>query len=202
MWTIASAGLVAALGRSVRLEFPDIATDSSSRIAICGPSGSGKTTLMSMLGGLLKPTYGSVTVSDADGRSARPNEAVSWIVQSNGLLRDRTAFENVLLGALTSPEPVGGDHERARRALAAVGLQHRSATQCRHLSGGEVRRVAIARALMADRPFILADEPTSNLDPATTNLVIDVIFAVTRGLIVASHDEAVVERCSRRIDLR
>lgn len=173
-------------------------------VAVLGPSGSGKSTLLAVLGGLVRPTNGTVRV-DIDGSAApRPTDVTTWILQTTNVFSERTALDNVAVAALTLGVSVREAYLVAARHLAAVGLFDRRNSLARHLSGGEVQRVVIARALASRRPFILADEPTGQLDHATTCVVLDALFEAvdeSAALIVATHDPTVAERCERVVHI-
>ena len=147
--------------------------DDAAFVAIVGPSGCGKTTLLNMIGALDTPTSGTVRVAGVDVTSASQSErsmlrrhSVSFIFQTFNLFPGLTALENVRFGADTArtPDPA----ERANQALAQVGLADRHRHFPHQLSGGEQQRVAIARALATGNPILLADEPTGELDFATS----------------------------------
>jgi putative ABC transport system ATP-binding protein len=180
-------------------------------VGLVGPSGSGKSTLLMVMAGLERPDTGSVVVAGADiGRLGEDALArfrgrnVGIVFQSFHLIPTMTARENVavpleLAGA-------GDAFERARRELAAVGLADRLDHYPAQLSGGEQQRVALARAL-APRPAILvADEPTGNLDEATGQQIVDLMFAghAERGttLVLVTHDAALAARCDRVVRMR
>ncbi len=182
------------------------------RVAVIGPSGSGKTTALALMGGLLAPDTGEVGVELSDQPSARRAVAgdhsrvlhqsrryVSWVFQTTNILPDRDALHNASLGALAEGEPLPRAQFRGRQALNSVGLTSRAPALARTLSGGELQRVSIARALASSRPFILADEPTGQLDRHTTSAVLDVLFAPDheRAVLVVTHDEEVAARCQR-----
>jgi ABC-type lipoprotein export system ATPase subunit len=186
--------------RDVELE---IATDET--VAIVGPSGSGKTTLLSIMGGLLRPTSGRVTLDGVSvGREGLPADAVSWVFQTINLLGHRTAFENVVIGLYA----VGlSRHEvdaPAAAILAAVGLAGMESQTAKTLSGGQAQRVGIARALVARPRYLLADEPTGQLDRATSQVVADVLFSARpagTSIVAASHDPLIAEQCRRRLSI-
>ena len=178
--------------------------------AIVGPSGAGKSTLLALLAGLDEPSSGRVwlngvelTALDEDGRAALRNREVGFIFQSFHLLPSLTALENVLLPL----ELAGAAHaaERARRALAEVGLEHRLKHYPRQLSGGEKQRVAIARAFVTEPSLLFADEPTGNLDNKTgariLNLLFDLNAAAGTTLVLVTHDLDAAARCNRIIEL-
>ncbi len=186
----------------------EMAVRSGEIVAVIGPSGSGKSTLLSLLGGLDRPTAGSVTVrgqriSDmSEGeltRSRRHN--LGFVFQSFYLIRALTVLENVavplqLIGAKQATQ-------RARTMLEAVGLGNRLHHYPAQLSGGEQQRVAVARAFAARPPVILADEPTGNLDRGTGDEVIELMLSQAREtgatMVIVTHDLAVAQRCDRTL---
>lgn len=173
-------------------------------LAIVGPSGSGKSTLLALLGGLLRPQAGRVLVQDDKGDMVRPpSESVSWILQTVNVLADRSACDNVALGGYADGLSCAEARGPALRALDQVGLVDRAEDPLRVMSGGEVQRVVIARALMSARPFVLADEPTGQLDSQNTETVMDALVGAlsTRGVIVVTHDPYVASRCDREMKL-
>jgi putative ABC transport system ATP-binding protein len=179
-------------------------------VALVGPSGSGKSSLMMVLGGLERPSAGTVRLGGRDlgaldeNRLARLRRTeIGIIFQSFRLIPTMTALENVAL-----PLELGGDRNAfaaARQALAMVGLGHRAGHYPAQLSGGEQQRAAIARAFIAGPRLLLADEPTGNLDGATGGLVIDCLFEqqARHGttLLLITHDASLAERSERRIRL-
>ena len=179
-------------------------------VAIVGASGSGKSTLLSLMAGLDSPTEGEVRLAgqalstlDEDGRARLRGEHVGFVFQSFQLLPSLTALENVMLPM----ELAGADdaEPRARDILGRVGLGERLAHYPRQLSGGEQQRVALARAFVARPGVLFADEPTGNLDTATGNAVVEVLFGLNREigttLVLVTHDERLATRCDRRIRL-
>jgi len=172
--------------------------------AIIGPSGSGKTTLLSLLGGLLRHQQGHIVGVDDDGATVPLADAASWVLQTISLLPDRTALDNVAVGAYSE----GADRTEARRraleCLGLVGLSTRAGDVARILSGGEAQRVAIARAMASHRPVILADEPTGQLDAATSATVLDAMIGAhgDRTVVIVTHDLEVAERCDLILELR
>ena len=172
--------------------------------AIVGPSGFGKTTLLSLLGGLLPLHQGQVVAIDADGVEQSLAPAASWVLQTVSLLPARTAADNVCIGAYSGASDRHEARRRATVALAAVGLAEHAETPARLLSGGEAQRVAIARALASHRPVVLADEPTGQLDAATSATVLDALIGAhgARTVIVVTHDPEVARRCDVVLELR
>ncbi|HET7587751.1 MAG TPA: ATP-binding cassette domain-containing protein [Gammaproteobacteria bacterium] len=179
-------------------------------LAIIGPSGSGKTTLLGLLAGLDVPTNGQIwlageelTALGEDGRARLRARHVGFVFQAFHLLPSLTALENVMLPLELAGDgdPIGG----ATRAIGAVGLEERAEHYPHKLSGGEQQRVAIARAY-ASRPAILfADEPTGNLDTASGERIIDLLFDLNARagstLVLVTHDARLAGRCSRTLEL-
>ena len=178
--------------------------------AILGASGSGKTTLLALLAGLDVPTAGEVHINgvilfalDEDGRARLRRNQVGFVFQSFQLLPALTAVENVMLPL----ELAGNDGARGKAAawLARVGLAERLEHYPRQLSGGEQQRVAVARAFAAEPRLLFADEPTGNLDSATGEEIISLMFALNREsrttLLLVTHDEAIARRCPRQLKL-
>lgn len=175
---------------------------------VMGPSGSGKTTLLTMIGGLLRPTEGSIEVDGVEvtglgkvelARFRR--ETVGFVFQSFNLLETLTAQENVEVALNVAGVSGERAHERATELLAAAGLEERLDFRTRDLSGGEKQRVSIARAL-ANRPrLLLADEPTANLDSRYGLEVMELLRGLARdqgcGVVAVSHD-ARLERIASR----
>ena len=179
-------------------------------VAILGASGSGKSTLLGLLAGLDVPTGGRVWLGgeelfalDEDGRARLRGQMVEFVFQSFQLLPALTALENVMLPL----ELAGGADAagRARRVLTRVGLGERLGHYPRQLSGGEQQRVALARAFVAQPRLLFADEPTGNLDSATGEQVIELLFEMNREhgttLVLVTHDAELAERCDRRIHI-
>lgn len=179
-------------------------------VAIEGQSGCGKSTLLHLLGGLdgdfsgeLRVLGESLSALNDTKRSALRNRSIGFVFQSFNLLPQLTALENVLL-----PEAfceIKGAHERARAALAEVGLGAKAHARPGELSGGERQRIAIARALLAQPPLVLADEPTGNLDARTGMGVIELFQRLhERGttLVIVTHELRVSRAASRVLLLR
>jgi ABC-type lipoprotein export system ATPase subunit len=191
--------------REVTLEFPDGAS-----IAIVGPSGSGKSTLLAIAGLLLEPSSGAVSIDGLPVRSSRRPPATlraelfAWVFQTVNVLGGRSALDNAMLGLLARGCSRSSARRDAAAALEAVGLGALATRTARSLSGGELQRVCIARAIAVRPRFLLADEPTGQLDAATTSQVVDALIESRPAgttLIVVTHDEAVAARCERRIRL-
>lgn len=182
----------------------ELTVDRGDSVAIVGPSGVGKSTLLALLGGLLTPTEGRVRVHGGTAADDGPvNAYVSWVLQTVNVLADRSVLDNVALGGLSDGLLWDQATAQVGEALAAVHLDGVADRPVRTLSGGEVQRVVIARALVSTRPFVLADEPTGQLDADTTQRVMDALSAAspTRGVVVVTHDPQVARRCSRILRL-
>jgi ABC-type lipoprotein export system ATPase subunit len=180
------------------------------RVALFGKSGSGKSTLLNILGGLDRPTSGTITVGGRDLSALSANElacyrlnTVGMVFQAYNLIPSRTALENVELPMVFAGIPAAGRRVAAQHALEAVGLEHRLEHRPAELSGGESQRVAIARALVNHPEILLADEPTGNLDSATAEGIIAILLDYLRErrttLILVTHDEDLARRCADRI---
>ena len=191
----------------------DIAVRSGELVALRGRSGSGKTTLLNILVGLDDPTQGSVTILGRDlarlderARARLRRESVGMLFQNAHLFPSLTALENVevplRLARLTSEQRT----RQASDALALVGLGARMRHRGTELSGGEQQRVALARALAHKPRFVVADEPTGNLDSLTGRAIIALLRDITRetgaGLLVATHDHAVVAAADRVLQIK
>lgn len=178
--------------------------------AIIGPSGSGKTTLLNCLGLLLHPTTGtvlldgqSVTRRDRRRRSLFWRQDCALILQDFGIIDDQCLDFNVTmkLGWLGRARR---DVGRAEQALTATGLEGRGAEPAAHLSGGEKQRLSIARAIHKNATVILADEPTASLDSGNRERVIDLLRQRADAgcnVIIATHDDRLIDQCDHTIDL-
>jgi lipoprotein-releasing system ATP-binding protein len=182
-------------------------------VALIGPSGSGKSTLLNIVGLLERMTSGSYRIQgdetnglDDAGLTLRRRAMLGFVFQFHHLLPAFTALENVTLPALMREGRVTtAQRERARAVLAAVGLENAMDKRPGELSGGMQQRVAIARALVLNPPLVLADEPTGNLDTASS----DEVFALLRRMhaelnisfVIVTHDPRLAARCDRVIEL-
>ncbi len=184
--------------------------DAGETVAIVGQSGSGKSTLLSMLAGLDQPTKGSIHVDGQDLSRLTQNEltrfrgrSIGIIFQQFHLMRSLTALENVLLPLDILGLP--NADQRAMDALELMGLGARAKHLPQQLSGGECQRVAIARAFVVEPRILLADEPSGNLDTATGEKVMNLLFdaVAQRGmtLILVTHDMQLASRCKKRLPL-
>jgi lipoprotein-releasing system ATP-binding protein len=178
-------------------------------VAITGESGCGKSTLLGLIGGLDRPTAGSVSVGGRDitelaesELSKYRNREVGFIFQFHFLLKDFTALENVIIPAMMGNTPIRVLRERGRELLAEVGLAQRMDAWPLALSGGERQRVAVARALVNEPPLLLADEPTGNLDERNAHMVEELLFDLVRRygrtMILVSHDPSLAARAEQR----
>jgi putative ABC transport system ATP-binding protein len=180
------------------------------QIAIIGSSGSGKSTLLSLLAGLDIPSSGSVQIQnnafsslDEDGRAAVRAKSMGFIFQSFQLLPSLTALENVMLPLQLKSHP--NAKELSLEALTKVGLSARVEHYPKQLSGGEQQRVAIARAFATQPTILFADEPTGNLDKATGQIIIELLFKMNieagTTLVLVTHDVHLANRCQRQMKL-
>lgn len=179
-------------------------------IAIVGPSGSGKTSLLYVLGALLPPSCGAVTlvgtqISQVSERMRNAVRAfhVGFVFQEFHLIAHRSVVDNVMIGSLYQHRSLRARHEAAFKALAAVGIEHLADSSPRHLSGGERQRVGIARALASEPTLLLCDEPTGNLDTMATLSILELLceLQASRGLtiVVATHDPEVQSAAGRSV---
>ncbi|NQT22588.1 MAG: ABC transporter ATP-binding protein [Candidatus Omnitrophica bacterium] len=181
----------------------NLSIERASRIAIIGQSGAGKSTLLHILGGLDRPTVGSVLFEKNDlyrlsdrKRTALRNRKIGFVFQFYHLLPEFTVLENVLMPAFINSEAQGTKHELRKRAellLGRVDLSHRLNHKPREISGGEAQRVAIARALINEPEIIFCDEPTGNLDSRMGDQIYDILYEVScqrnMSLVIVTHQE-------------
>jgi len=180
-------------------------------VAIIGQSGSGKSTLMNMLGCLDTPTSGTyllhgtdVSNMTDDEQSDVRNREIGFIFQGFNLIQSLTAFENVELPLIYRKVSRGKRHELAAAALEKVGLKNRMDHKPGQLSGGQQQRVAIARAIAQAPPVLLADEPTGNLDSASSRDIMNVIkslYEEGRTVIIITHDPGIAAQAKRIITI-
>lgn len=181
-------------------------------VAIMGPSGSGKSTLMNLIGCLDTPTSGSYILNGTAVEkltdhelAAIRNKEIGFVFQTFNLLARTDALQNVELPLVYAGMPRKERRERAARALERVGLADRAHHQPNELSGGQRQRVAVARALVNDPSILLADEPTGNLDTATSQEIME-LFAELHGqgntVLLVTHEQDIAEHAKRRIVLR
>ena len=181
-------------------------------IALKGPSGSGKTTLLNMIGGLDKPDEGHVLIDGVNITAMREGDLIDFrlhnigfVFQSYNLIPVLTAYENVEFIMLLQKRPVAERRRRVGELLGEVGLSEKSSKRPAELSGGQQQRVAVARALAPKPAFILADEPTANLDSVSAGNLLDIMSRLNREegitFIFSTHDQRVIDRARRVITL-
>jgi lipoprotein-releasing system ATP-binding protein len=182
-------------------------------IGIVGPSGAGKSTLLHCIGTLDVPTAGTIRLAGEEVTSLSGarlaelrNRTIGFVFQFHHLLPEFTALENVLMPGLVQGKPKRELELRARALLEEVGLKERAQHRPGELSGGEQQRVALARALYLEPRLLLADEPTGNLDTATSAQVHELFFAINqqRGttIVVVTHNPVLAERMARVVTLQ
>ncbi len=186
----------------------NLAVNAGESVAVIGASGVGKSTLLHLLGTLDRPTAGRVLFAGEDvfarteaGLARLRRGEVGFVFQFYNLLGEMTALENAMLPALLQRQGMAEAREKAAAALQEVGLADRLGHRPGELSGGEQQRVAIARALVGNPRVILADEPTGNLDPKTSEVIWDLFLQLQaeRGLsfIVATHNHDLARKADR-----
>ena len=190
----------------------NIAFDKGEFTAIVGPSGCGKTTLLNMIGGLDAPTSGQVILNGTDISTLSSTELINFrlhnigfVFQDYSLLPVLTARENTEFIMQLQKRPKKEYRNRSTALLTEVGLGDRLDAYPRKLSGGQQQRVAVARALAAKPQFVLADEPTANLDSHSTSELLDIMLRLNREervtFIFSTHDQRVIDRARRVIRL-
>jgi len=199
-------------GDVLALEDVSVSVTQGTLLVVRGPSGSGKTTLLNILGGLDRPTSGSVHLDDAEVSALPEGEllelrrtVLAFIFQSFGLVPVLSAAENVEVPLrLLSTEPAERE-ERVAAALELVGLDGHANQRPYELSGGQQQRVGIARALVTNPAILIADEPTGQLDSATAATIMDLIAELThsRGIaaVVSTHDPLLIGRADDVLEL-
>jgi putative ABC transport system ATP-binding protein len=190
----------------------DLSVPRGQYLAIMGPSGSGKSTLMNTLGCLDRPTAGQYFLDDQDIASLDDDtiskirgRKLGFVFQAFNLISQLTVLENVQVPLFYQGVPRAERDRRAREVIARVGLEDRGSHRPTELSGGQMQRVAIARALINSPSFLLADEPTGNLDSkigASILNLFDELHAQGLTVIMVTHDESVARRCQRVVRLR
>jgi lipoprotein-releasing system ATP-binding protein len=195
-------------GEVIALNAVDLTVNLGETLAVIGASGSGKSTLLHILGGLDRPSAGTVEVNGQalydmtdSARTSLRNQYFGFVYQFHHLLPEFTAEENVAMPLMIRRTPDSEAKEKARAVLDQVGLSHRLHHTPAMLSGGERQRVAIARALVTSPQCVLADEPTGNLDRGTAdkvfNVLVERVKALACGLVVVTHDQDLAARCDR-----
>ena len=194
------------------LDHVNLTIDRGEYVAIIGHSGSGKSTLMNMLGCLDVPTSGSYYLNGQDVSRMTDDELsdirnveIGFIFQGFNLIANLTAIENVELPLIYRGVPKAKRRELSVAALKKVGLAHRMNHKPGPMSGGQQQRVAIARAIAAEPPVILADEPTGNLDSASTKEIIAILEQLHdsgRTVVIITHDDEIAEQAARRVRIK
>ena len=180
--------------------------------AIVGPSGSGKTTFLNAIGGLDIPDSGKVIINSTDITQLKSNQLIDFrlrnigfVFQAYNLIPVLTAKENVEFIMLMQGDSVKERISRAEELLHAVGLSQQMDRRPGQLSGGQQQRVAVARALASKPQFVLADEPTANLDSSSTANLLDIMYELNQNenmtFIFSTHDQRVIDRAKRIITL-
>ncbi|MFT3887678.1 MAG: ABC transporter ATP-binding protein [Arachnia sp.] len=191
----------------------DIEVQAGELTVVTGPSGSGKTTLLNLLGGLDRPTSGTVVLDDGRVLSELPEDDVlaarrqriGYVFQTFGLIPVLSAAENVEVPLRLAEVPPAERSARVAEILERVGLSRHSRQRPNELSGGQQQRVGVARALVANPDILIADEPTGQLDSDTAATIMDLIVELTheRGLasVVSTHDPLLIQRADRVVHL-
>jgi len=190
----------------------DLKIEKGEFTSIVGPSGSGKTTLLNMIGGLDRPTSGKVIINDKDISTMKSDQLIDFrlrnigfVFQAFNLIPVFTAKENVEFIMLLQKVPKDERERRAIELLESVGLKERAENRPSELSGGQQQRVAVARALASHPSFVLADEPTANLDTDSAESLLDLMEKLNKELnmtfIFSTHDAKVIRRAKRVVTL-
>jgi len=188
----------------------DLTFEQGEFAAIVGPSGSGKTTLLNMLGGLDNPTNGEIVIAETNIGKLSPSQMIDFrlhnigfVFQAYNLIPVLTAKENVEFIMHLQGKTPEEKEKRSLEMLKAVGLEERANSRPNKMSGGQQQRVAVARALASKPQFILADEPTANLDSKSTETLLDIMEQLNREekttFIFSTHDQRVVKKARRVI---
>ena len=195
-------------GGSVALQDVNVHIEPGEFVFVVGPSGAGKSTFIKMLFREVLPTTGSIFVNGMDILALSPTEIpfmrrqLGIIFQDYRLLPDRTVFENVAFAMQVIEAPHRKIRRQVNNVLDLVGLRHRSNAYPNELSGGEQQRIAIARAIVNDPVFVIADEPTGNLDPETSWDIMEIFKEINSAgttIVMATHDKDVVDAMGKRV---
>jgi lipoprotein-releasing system ATP-binding protein len=182
-------------------------------LCIVGPSGAGKSTLLHCIGTLDLPTSGRIRLAGEELTQMKParlasvrNRTIGFVFQFHHLLPEFDALENVMMPGLILGKNKKEINKRAAALLEEVGLSHRGTHRPGELSGGEQQRVAVARALLLDPKLLLADEPTGNLDTATSDSIHDLFFQINRDhgttIVVVTHNPSFASRMPRVVHMQ
>lgn len=190
----------------------DLEIQSGEIVIIMGPSGVGKSTLLHLVGGLDRPSEGSVYIDNKDIFSMNEkelavfrNKSIGFVFQFHHLLPEFTALENVMLPGIMHNTDLESIENNSRKILDEIGLSHRLDHKPSELSGGEQQRVAVARALMNNPRIVLADEPTGNLDKKNSEslyeLILDLNNKLNQTFIIVTHNDLMARHAQRVIEL-
>jgi putative ABC transport system ATP-binding protein len=190
----------------------DLIVEEGEFTALVGPSGSGKTTLLNLIGGLDYPTGGNVKIEGVDITKMSENKLIDFrlrnigfVFQAYNLIPVLTASENVEFVMLLQKIPIREREKRAKELLTEVGLKDKLNKRPSELSGGQQQRVAVARALASKPRFILADEPTANLDSVSTENLLEIMAKLNQEdnmtFIFSTHDQRVIDKARRVVTL-
>ena len=195
-------------GGSVALQDVNVHIEPGEFVFVVGPSGAGKSTFIKMLFREVLPTTGSIFVNGMDILSLSPKEIpfmrrqLGIIFQDYRLLPDRTVYENVAFAMQVIEAPHRKIKRQVMNMLDLVGLRHRANAYPNELSGGEQQRIAIARAIVNDPVFVIADEPTGNLDPESSWDIMEIFKEINdtgTTIVMATHDKEVVDAMGKRV---
>ncbi|MCP9290731.1 ABC transporter ATP-binding protein [Gracilimonas sediminicola] len=190
----------------------DLTIEKGEFTAIVGPSGSGKTTLLNIIGGLDEPTEGKTFIKDTDLTTLSDSELIKFrlnhigfVFQAYNLIPVLTAIENVSFVMQMQGRPSAECREKSLALLKEVGLEDKIHKRPSELSGGQQQRVAVARALASKPDFVLADEPTANLDSVSTAELLDMMLDLNKRedmtFVFSTHDQRVIDRARRVVTL-
>ena len=190
----------------------DLKIEKGEFTAIVGPSGSGKTTLLNIIGGLDRPSDGTIEVGGKDISTLSDNQLIDFrkkyigfVFQAYNLIPVFTAKENIEFVMLLQKRSKSERDARVKELLSAVGMKEKIDKRPSELSGGQQQRVAVARALASKPTFILADEPTANLDSKSTSDLLDIMAKLNQEeqvtFVFSTHDQRVIDRAHRVITL-
>ncbi len=191
----------------------DLEISPSEVVAIVGPSGAGKSTLLHILGTIDEPDQGHITINNTDVQklsakklAAFRNQNIGFVFQFHHLLAEFTALENTMIPAFIAGKPKKETIEKAKELLTYLKLEHRLHHKPAELSGGEQQRVAVARALINNPPFILADEPSGNLDSGNATDLHHLFFELRNRFkhtfVIVTHNPELAQMADRKITMR
>ena len=210
---VQAKGIEKSFGELKVLKGVDLEVAKAEVVSIMGASGAGKSTLLQILGTLLTPDKGSLTIDGTDvlslsskALSAFRNSSIGFVFQAHHLLPEFTALENVMIPALIGGKSSKEARERAESLLAEVGLAERTTHKPSQHSGGEQQRVAIARALVNSPAIIFADEPSGNLDSKTKQEIHSLFFKLRKDhgqtIVIVTHDPSLAAMCDRTLVIK